>query len=66
MTVEGEYDDVSAPAQTRAAQELCCNIPDHRRRHHLQPRVGHFGMFHGRIWCTEIMPRVQAFIKEMP
>jgi transposase-like protein len=34
-------------------------------RHHLQPRVGHFGMFHGRIWRTEIMPRVRAFIKEM-
>jgi poly(3-hydroxybutyrate) depolymerase len=65
MTVEGEYDDVSAPGQTRAAQELCCNIPDHRRRHHLQPGVGHFGMFHGRIWRTEIMPRVRAFIKEM-
>ncbi|MGO8915082.1 MAG: polyhydroxyalkanoate depolymerase [Stellaceae bacterium] len=65
MTIEGEYDDVSAPGQTRVAHELCRNIPDHRRRHHLQTGIGHFGMFHGRVWRTEIMPRVRAFIREM-
>jgi poly(3-hydroxybutyrate) depolymerase len=65
MTVEGECDDVSAPGQTRVAHELCRNIPDHRRRHHLQAGVGHFGMFHGRLWRTDIMPRVRAFIREM-
>jgi poly(3-hydroxybutyrate) depolymerase len=65
MTVEGDDDDVSAPGQTRVAHELCRNIPDDRRRHHRQAGIGHFGMFHGRAWRTEIMPRVRAFIREM-
>ncbi|HXP75064.1 MAG TPA: polyhydroxyalkanoate depolymerase [Stellaceae bacterium] len=65
MTVEGEFDDISGLGQTRVAHELCRNIPDHRRRHHLQAGVGHFGLFHGSVWRTAIMPRVRAFIREM-
>ena len=65
MTVESEYDDVSAPGQTRVAHALCPEIPSHRRRHHLQAGVGHFGTFHGRTWRDAVMPRVGAFIREM-
>jgi poly(3-hydroxybutyrate) depolymerase len=65
MTIEGEHDDVSAPGQTRAAHALCRNIPDQRRRHHLQAGVGHFGVFHGRVWRSEVLPRLAAFIREM-
>jgi poly(3-hydroxybutyrate) depolymerase len=65
MTIEGEHDDVSAPGQTRIAHALCSNIPVHRRMHHLQARVGHFGTFHGRAWRHEVMPRLRAFIREM-
>ena len=62
LTVEGEHDDISAPGQTLAAQALCTNIPDDRRRNHLQPGVGHYGIFSGRAWRTAIAPEVAAFI----
>ena len=47
MTVEGENDDISGVGQTRAAHKLCVNIPESRRVHWLQPKVGHYGVFNG-------------------
>ena len=63
MTVEGEKDDITGPGQTRAAHGLCTGIPDHMRRHHLQPKVGHYGVFNGRRWREEILPNVRDFIR---
>jgi len=63
MTVEGEKDDICAVGQTQAAQELCPNIPDARRRHYVQPEVGHYGVFNGRRWRTEIQPRIRDMIR---
>lgn len=65
MTVEGEFDDVSGPGQTRVAHTLCRNIPRGRRAHYLQPGVGHFGTFHGAAWRRAVMPRIAGFIREM-
>jgi poly(3-hydroxybutyrate) depolymerase len=65
MTVEGELDDISAPAQTEAAQDLCVNIPDHLRDHLLQPKVGHYGIFNGRRWREIIRPRITEFINRI-
>jgi poly(3-hydroxybutyrate) depolymerase len=65
MTVEGEYDDVSGPGQTRSPHTLCRNIPRGRRAHYTQPGVGHFGTFHGALWRREVLPRVEGFIREM-
>ena len=64
MTVEGELDDISGPGQTHAAHRLCPAIPERKRRHHLQAGVGHFGIFNGRRWRTEILPRVRGFIRD--
>ncbi len=63
MTVEGELDDISAPGQTLAAQSLCANIPSDRREQYLQPGVGHYGIFNGRRWRTEILPRIATFLR---
>ncbi len=63
MTVEGELDDISAPGQTLAAQTLCSGVPDERRVNHLQPGVGHYGIFNGRKWRAEILPRISEFIR---
>ena len=63
MTVEGELDDISAPGQTIAAQALCSCIPDSRRTQYLQPGVGHYGIFNGRKWRSEILPRIGEFIR---
>ena len=64
MTVEGELDDISGVGQTKAAHTLTPNIPGARRAHWEQPRVGHYGIFNGRKWREQIMPRVRAFIRE--
>jgi poly(3-hydroxybutyrate) depolymerase len=65
LTVEGEHDDVSGRGQTYVAHGLCRNISRGRRMHYLQRGVGHFGTFYGRVWRTEIMPRLRAFIRAM-
>ncbi|HVC57812.1 MAG TPA: polyhydroxyalkanoate depolymerase [Stellaceae bacterium] len=63
MTVEGERDDICAVGQTVAAHRLCRNLAPAKRAHHLQPKVGHYGVFHGRRWQTETYPRVAEFIR---
>ena len=62
LTVEGERDDICGPGQTMAAHELCPRVPAYRRRHHLQPGVGHFGVFSGRRWEGQVAPMVRGFI----
>jgi poly(3-hydroxybutyrate) depolymerase len=64
MTVEGELDDISGIGQTKAAHALTPNIPGARHVHWEQPRVGHYGIFNGRKWREQIMPRVRAFVRE--
>ena len=56
LTVEGERDDICSPGQTFAAHDLCTGIKPFRKRHHLQPGVGHYGVFNGRRWETQIYP----------
>jgi poly(3-hydroxybutyrate) depolymerase len=63
MTVEGERDDVCGPGQTVAAQALCRGIPPAKKMHHLQLKVGHYGVFHGRRWQSETYPKVKSFIR---
>ena len=62
LTVEGELDDISAPGQTYAAHALCSGLPPALRHHVLQHGVGHYGIFSGRTWRTEVAPQIAAFI----
>ena len=63
MTVEGEKDDITGNGQTKAAHTLCKNLPDAMRAHRLQPDVGHYGVFNGRRFRTEIMPEIRKFLR---
>jgi polyhydroxyalkanoate depolymerase len=63
LTVEGENDDICAIGQTLAAQELCTGLHPLRKQHHLQTGVGHYGVFSGRRWATEVYPRVRTLIQ---
>jgi poly(3-hydroxybutyrate) depolymerase len=63
LTVEGENDDISGIGQTQAAHDLCVNIPEHMRRDYIQPGVGHYGVFSGRRFRTEIYPRMRDFMR---
>jgi poly(3-hydroxybutyrate) depolymerase len=65
MTVEGEKDDISGIGQTQAAHDLCTNIPESMRTDYVQPGVGHYGVFNGRRFVEEIVPRVNAFQKQI-
>jgi poly(3-hydroxybutyrate) depolymerase len=62
LTVEGERDDICSPGQTFPAHDLCRNIRPMRKRHHLQPGVGHYGVFNGRRWESQIYPLVHNLI----
>jgi poly(3-hydroxybutyrate) depolymerase len=63
MTVEGERDDVCGIGQTQAAHDLCTNIPEDQKVHYMQEGVGHYGVFNGRRWRTEIQPKIEDFIR---
>jgi poly(3-hydroxybutyrate) depolymerase len=65
LTVEGEFDDISGVGQTEAAHRLCANIPPDRRVHYLQPGVGHYGVFNGSRFRSEIVPRISDFVLSM-
>ncbi|KAA0078374.1 polyhydroxyalkanoate depolymerase [Tardiphaga sp. P9-11] len=62
MTVEGENDDISGLGQTEATHMLCSSIPDDRRVHYVQKGVGHYGVFNGSRFKSEIVPRVSDFM----
>ena len=62
LTIEGERDDICSPGQTFPAHDLCRNIRPMRKRHHLQPGVGHYGVFNGRRWQQQIYPLVHNLI----
>ena len=61
MTIEGERDDISGVGQTFAAHALCTNIPPEKKSHHLQMGVGHYGVFSGSKFRTEVVPRIKSF-----
>lgn len=61
MVVEGEKDDISAPGQCCAALELCSSLPDDMKASHLEPGAGHYGIFAGNSWRTNIRPLVLDF-----
>lgn len=62
LTVEGENDDISGVGQTEAAHALCPNIPAAKKSHYLQPGVGHYGVFNGSRFRSEIQPRIADFM----
>ncbi|HEX4198035.1 MAG TPA: polyhydroxyalkanoate depolymerase [Caulobacteraceae bacterium] len=62
LTVEGERDDICSVGQTVAAHALCRGVYANRKRHHLQPGVGHYGVFSGRKWANQIYPLVRNMI----
>ena len=62
LTVEGEHDDISGVGQTEAAHKLCANIPAEHKVHYLQPGVGHYGVFNGSRFRSEIAPRISDFM----
>ncbi len=65
LTVEGANDNFCPPSQTEAAHDICANVPEERRGHHLQEGVGHYGVFSGSKFQAEIYPAIRDFIYKM-
>lgn len=63
LTVEGERDDICSIGQTVAAHDLCTSLQPFRRRHHMQPGVGHYGVFSGRRFEAQVYPILRNFIQ---
>jgi poly(3-hydroxybutyrate) depolymerase len=62
LTVEGERDDICAVGQTVAAHDMCSKLRPFLKKHHLQPGVGHYGVFSGKKWEGQIYPIVKNVI----
>ncbi|MFM7085323.1 MAG: polyhydroxyalkanoate depolymerase, partial [Hyphomicrobium sp.] len=65
ITIEGERDDICGLGQTEAAHALCIKVPDDEHFHYVQPGVGHYGVFNGTRWRTEIQPRLRQMIRRI-
>lgn len=63
MTIEGEMDDITGLGQTEAAHTLATNLPDDKRAHYVQAKVGHYGVFNGSRWRQFIQPKVAEFMQ---
>ena len=63
ISVEGERDDICGLGQTGAALDLCSNVPNDEKYHYVQSGVGHYGVFNGTRWRTEIQPRIREMIR---
>lgn len=64
MGIEGEKDDIAAVGQTKAALDLCKNIPSTMKNYYLQEGVGHYGSFTGSKFRQLIVPRIKEFVYE--
>lgn len=62
LVIEGENDDISGIGQTKAAIDLCKNLPPSHSYYHLQENVGHYGVFNGRRFRESIVPVISDFI----
>jgi poly(3-hydroxybutyrate) depolymerase len=63
LAIEGERDDISGIGQTHAALDLVPHLPAAKKKYHLAPDVGHYGIFNGSKWRTQIAPVVEDWIR---
>ncbi len=64
LAIEGERDDISGIGQTKAALKLANNLPEKKKQYLLAEGVGHYGIFNGSKWRTNIAPVVEEFIRK--
>lgn len=65
MTIEGENDDITGLGQCRAALDLCTGVPASMKLHYECPGVGHYGIFNGSRFRSDIAPRMAQFIRTL-
>ncbi len=50
-------------ARRLAAQDLCSGLRPYLKTHHVQPGVGHYGVFNGKKWENSIYPVLRDVIQ---
>jgi poly(3-hydroxybutyrate) depolymerase len=63
LTIEGEKDDICPLGQTVAAHDLLTGLKPVMKRHYMQPGAGHYGVFSGKRWESQVYPMVRDFIR---
>ncbi len=66
LAIEGEHDDISGIGQTRAALGLAEHLPRAKKKYHMAPNVGHYGIFNGSKWRGQIAPVVEEWMRANP
>jgi len=64
LTIEGGKDDISGIGQTRAAHDLCANLPESLHAEYTDPKAGHYGLFNGERWRQAIAPKILDFVRQ--
>ena len=64
FTIEGAEDDICGLGQTEAAHTVCSGIPENKRKHYIQPLVGHYGAWNGRHFRETVAPMILDFIHQ--
>ena len=64
LCLEGELDDISGIGQTKAAMGLTQGLAASKKKYHLEPNVGHYGIFNGRKYRQHVVPLILNFMKE--
>jgi poly(3-hydroxybutyrate) depolymerase len=62
LAIEGERDDISGVGQTQAALECATALSKDMKQYHLAKGAGHYGLFNGSKWRTQIAPVVESWI----
>jgi poly(3-hydroxybutyrate) depolymerase len=62
LAIEGERDDISGVGQTKAALTIADGLPPREKKYHLAKGTGHYGIFNGGKWRTQIAPVVEDWI----
>lgn len=62
LAIEGERDDISGLGQTRAALTIATGLDDAQKHYHMAHGVGHYGIFNGSKWRSDIAPVVEDWI----
>ena len=63
LAIEGELDDISGVGQTKAALKIASGLKPEKKKYHLQPGVGHYGIFNGRKWRELVRPVITDWIE---
>jgi poly(3-hydroxybutyrate) depolymerase len=64
LCLEGELDDISGVGQTKAAMGLTTGLKAGMKKYHMEPKVGHYGIFNGRKFRQNIVPIISEFMNE--